>query len=119
MDEIKVYDLAASYAEALIQSEPYQRYLFLKEEIKRTLSAKIIGFKTLEAKYLEAKSYGKYHPDLERYQKDFTAAKKALFEEPLLKEYKALEQSIQRQLNTDMDEIKVLVSNKFNLSSIF
>ncbi len=113
---MELLELAEKYADTLIKSEEFQRMLQMKEQIKKTLSGKIMAFKTAEAKYLEAKEYGKYHPDLMKYQKEFVEKKKSLYEEPLIQEYKALERSIQVKLDRDMDDLKQSISNKFNVS---
>lgn len=112
-----IYDLADAYADEVIQSEDFQRFLELKELIKQNLSNKIIAFKTAEAKYLEAKQYGTYHPDLEKYQKKFVEAKKNLYSEPLVMEYKKLEMNLQQQLNQDMNSLKQSISNKYKLDN--
>lgn len=113
---MELLELAEKYADTLIDSVEFQRMLQIKEQIKKTLSGKIMAFKTAEAKYLEAKEYGKYHPDLEKYKKEFVEKKKSLYEEPLIQEYKALERSIQVKLDHDMDDLKQSISNKFNVS---
>lgn len=113
---MELLELAEQYADTLINSEEFQGLLQLKEQIKKTLSGKIMAFKTAEAKYLEAKEYGKYHPDLEKYQREFVEKKKNLYQEPLIQEYKALERSIQVKLDRDMDDLKQSISNKFNVS---
>ncbi|MDE5547122.1 MAG: hypothetical protein K2I88_06630 [Anaeroplasmataceae bacterium] len=111
-----IYDLAEDYADKVINSPDFQRLLEVKEEIKRTLSGKIMAFKTAEAKYLEAKEYEKYHPDLEEYKKRFLETKTKLFSESLVKEYKELETKIQEKLNQDINDLKKSVSNKFKLN---
>ncbi len=111
-----LYELAEAYADEIIQSQEFQKLLALKKEIKLKLSAKIIAFKTAEAKYLEAKSYGTFHPNLKEYQEQFVLAKSRLYAEPLVKEYKALERSIQNRLNSEVNELKNSISNKFKLT---
>ena len=115
----KIYDLAEEYANSIIESEEFKRYLFLKDEISKTLGGKIMAFKTKEAKYLEAKSYGEFHPDLKRYQEEFQNAKERLYSEPLMIEYKKMEQLIQSKLNDDINELKKVVSNKFKLQIMY
>ena len=88
----------------------------MKELIKKELSNKIIAFKTAEAKYLEAKSYGNYHPDLKEYQRKFTVAKTNLYSEAYVKEYIQLERKIQSSLNADFNDLKKSISNKFKLN---
>ncbi|MDE5856666.1 MAG: hypothetical protein K2H06_06430, partial [Anaeroplasmataceae bacterium] len=80
-----IYDLADDYANDVINSPDFQRLLEVKEEIKKTLSGKIMAFKTAEARYLEAKEYGKYHPNLEEYKNKFIETKTKLFNESLVK----------------------------------
>lgn len=111
-----IYDLADDYASDVINSPDFQRLLAVKEEIKKTLSGKIMAFKTAEAKYLEAKEYGKYHPNLEEYKNKFIETKTKLFNESLVKEYKELESKIQDKLNQDINDLKKSVSNKFKLN---
>lgn len=113
-----IFDLAEEYANDFINSEDFKRLLELKEKIRKTLSGKIIAFKTKEAKYLEAKGYGGYHPNLKEYQLAFVEAKKSLYEEPLMVEYKRLESGLQKKLDMDMNDLKRVVSNKFKLSKI-
>lgn len=111
-----IYDLADDYANDVINSPDFQRLLQVKKEIKKTLSGKIMAFKTAEAKYLEAKEYGKYHPNLEEYKNKFVETKTKLFNESLVKEYKELESKIQDKLNQDINDLKKSVSNKFKLN---
>lgn len=108
-----IYDLANAYADEMIQSKEFQRLLELKKQIKQSLGKRIIAFKTAEAKYLEAKQYGSYHPNLAEYQEKFVVAKKNLYSEPLVKEYKELELFLQEKLNQDINSLKQSVSNKF------
>ena len=115
----RIYDMAEEYAESVIESEDFKKYLELKEEIRKTLGMKIIAFKTKEAKYVEAKSYGNYHPDLKRYQEEFQIAKTNLYSHPLMVEYKELEHKIQSKLDKDLNDLKSTISNKFKLEKIF
>ena len=115
----RIYDMAEEYAESVIESEDFKKYLELKEEIRKTLGMKIVAFKTKEAKYIEAKSYGNYHPDLKRYQEEFQKAKANLYNEPLMVEYKELEHKIQSKIDQDLNDLKGTISNKFTLEKIF
>lgn len=111
-----IYKLTEDYAQEIIDSDDFQRLLELKELIKKNLSHKIVAFKTAEAKYVEAKNYGNYHPDLKKYQEEFIIAKTNLYSENLVKEYKELETKIQERLDHDLNDLKKSVSNKFKLS---
>ncbi len=108
-----IYQMADSYAYKIINSSDFQRLLELKEIIKKTLGKKIIAFKTAEAKYIEAKAYGKYHPNLKEYQKKFMDAKADLYKEVYVQEYILIEGKIQTKLNQDINELKGSISNKF------
>lgn len=115
----KIYDMAEDYANKIIESQDFKRYLELKDEIRKKLSGKIIAFKTKEAKYIEAKSYGNYHPDLNKHQTEFQTAKANLYNDPLMVEYKELEHKIQAKLDKDLNDLKSTISNKFKLEKIF
>ena len=115
----KIYDLAEEYANSIIESEEFKRFIETKELIRKTLSGKIVAFKTKEAKYIEAKSYGNYHPDLKRYQEEFQKAKANLYNEPLMLEYKELEHKLQSKIDSDLNDLKGTISNKFKLEKIF
>ena len=115
----RIYDLAEEYANRIIESDDFKRFLELKELIRKTLGGKIVAFKTKEAKYIEAKSYGNYHPDLKKYQEDFQRAKANLYNEPLMLEYKELEHKIQSKIDKDLNDLKGTISNKFTLEKIF
>lgn len=116
----ELYELASKYADSIIEGNEFKRLKELQLEIKKTLSSRIMAFKTAEAKYLEAKDYGKFHPNLKEYQEVFIQKKKSLYNEPLIIEYKKLERQIQSKLDCDLDDLKKGISNKFQLSkSIF
>lgn len=112
----KIYEAADLYADDIINSVEFKRLLELKELIRKNLSGKIMAFKTAEAKYLEAKAYGKYHPNLEEYKELFIKTKTALYSHPYVKEYKELEMKIQDSINKDINELKSAISNTFRLN---
>ncbi len=110
-----ILELADQYANKIIESSEFKRLLELKKQIQEKCSQKVIAFKTAEAKYIEAKQYGNYHPDLKKYQLNFMETKKILYSDPLVSQYKELEQKIQNKLNIDINELKKCISNKFKL----
>lgn len=112
MEELKLYDLAEEYAVLFTSSVQFERFLELSKEIKEKLDKEIIAFKTAEAKYLEAKEYGKFHPDLKRFTNNFINAKAKLYSNPLIIEYKELELKLQNKLNDDINSLKKSISNK-------
>ena len=86
-----IYNLAEEYATQFIESSDFKRLLELRDSIKTNLRNTIVAFKTAEAKYLEVKEYGKYHPDLKKYQTEFMQLKSKLYKNPFVVEYKELE----------------------------
>ncbi len=111
-----IYDLAEQYADRLIESADFKKLVELKTYIKTNLRNTIVAFKTAEAKYLEVKEYGKYHPDLKKYQTEFINLKTKLYKNPYVMEYKELERKLQSKLDSDLNDLKKSVSNKFKLS---
>ena len=118
MDELKLYDLADLYAEKIIKSDDFKRFIELNKLIKSNLSKEIIAFKTAESLYNDACQYGKYHPDLKKYQLRLSETKKNFYSNPLMIEYKKLEFKIQSELNSDFNELKKAISNKLEISKI-
>lgn len=111
-----ILELAEHYADEILESSDFKRLLELKKQIQEKCGQKVIAFKTAEAKYLEAKQYGNYHPDLKKYQLNFVEAKQKLYSDPLVSEYKELEQKLQNKLNQDLNTLKQDISNKFKLN---
>ncbi len=109
----KIIEEANLYADKLINSDKFKRLIELNDLIKKNLSGKIMAFKTAEAKYLEAKAYGKYHPNLEEYKQLFIKTKTSLYSHPYVKEYKELEMEIQDSINKDINDLKSAISNTF------
>lgn len=118
MEELKIYDLADEYAQRLVQDTDFKLLKEISKKIEEELTKEIMNFKNWEAKYLEALEYGKYHPNLNDYQKKFMEAKKLLYSNELVIKYKALEQKIQNKIAADLNDLKQNISNKFKLESI-
>lgn len=112
----QIYELADQYADEFMAGSDFGRLLELKKWIKEHLASQIVCFKTAEAKYLEAKQYGRYHPNLEEYQRAFVLAKAKLYQEEAVSEYLKLEAKLQRKLDEDLNELKKSISNKFTLN---
>ena len=118
MDELVLYDLADLYAEKILNSDDFKRFVELNKIIKKELSKEILSFKREESIYNDASKYGKYHPDLKKYQVNLSEAKRKLYSNPLMIEYKKLELKIQSDLNNDFNELKKSISNKLEISKI-
>ncbi len=56
-------------------------------------------FNAAKTKYEDAKQYGKYHPDLKRYQRELQVAKTELFNHPRIQEYKRCERAFSEMLD--------------------
>lgn len=110
-------DLVNEYVKRLLSDGRLQRLLELKRKIDTAYASCIVNLKNAEAKYLEAKSYGKYYPGLEEIQKRFSQAKEKLYSKPEVKEYFRLEREFQALLDEDMNELKTSISNKFSLQN--
>lgn len=119
VDELKIYDLAEEYALSFRETNDFKRFLILKVKIEEELKKEIIDFKNAESKYLEAKEYGDFHPDLTKYKNDLIVKKSILYSNNLVIEYKELEQKLQRKLDDDLNELKQSISNKFSIKKIF
>lgn len=112
-------DPVSEYMKELLADGRLERLIELKKEIDMLYASSIVGFKTAEAKYLEARSYGKHYPDFEGIQKRFSQAKQKLYSKPEVREYFRLERELQGLLDEDMNELKTAISNKFSLQNHF
>lgn len=98
-----------------IKSQPaYQQLLTVQTQIENdpAIQALIATFKTTSSAYDDVKQYGKYHPDLSTKQQAFAAAKAALYNHPLVAEFKQLERSLQTLLDDVSKAIASSVSAK-------
>lgn len=100
MDQ-QLLDLTYEACDAFKKQAKYQRLLVLQDIIKTNneISGMIVDFQKVKQKYEEAKTYGKYHPDLARYQKEYQMKKIAMMSNDVIKEYKELERSLQKLLD--------------------
>lgn len=99
-------ELAYEYIEEYSNTKEFKRLLELKKLIDKKYEKEIIAFKTSESKYLDAKKYGGYYPNLEDLQKDFSNKKSALYSKIEVKEYLELERKINTELNDLINELK-------------
>ena len=106
MKYFKLCEYSEELAKELMNSDIFQELLRCKEEINLKYQKEMANFKKMEEKYLEVKSYGKYHPDYQKYAKAFCDAKDLLFSLPVVKRYKELERLFQEKLNEVVDIIK-------------
>jgi len=96
--KMKIEEAKENLILALKEEADAKRLKELNQEIKNNYSQLISDFKTAEAKFNEAKKYGKYHPDYEFYHQKYLLAKDQLFKQPLVSEYKILERNFSRDL---------------------
>ena len=106
----KTYDLV----EELKQKKEYIRLLELHKKIQSdsTIQTLINTFVKYNKKYEEVTKYGKYHPDLKKVQLEFAKAKEDLYTNETVKEYKTLENQIQKDLNIISKELATSISPK-------
>ena len=106
----KVYDLV----DEIKESSAYKRLMELQEIIATNteIHQKIQDFQVWNDKYNEVKKYGKYHPDLAKTQQAFRDAKLSLYQDPIVAEYKSLEQTLQQQLDEISRTLATTISAK-------
>lgn len=118
MSQSEILDYVYKLCDAIKDSEEFKLMLELKEEINTKLASSIARFDDAKAKYEEALKYGKYHPNLEEYQRELSKIKEELFTNELVSKYKKLEKMIQGKLDKIFNEIKLNMSNKFELTKL-
>ena len=116
--EQKKIELAYELVDEIKQTETYLRYLEAERAIKNTPEVQDLSkaFKEAEVAYNEAKQYGKYHPDLKKRQRAFQLAKKALFEHPLVRAFKASEKALQQTLDSVASSIAESISPRIKVN---
>lgn len=75
-------------------------------------------FKNIQEKYLEAKKYGRYNPDLADVQKAYQTAKIALYTHPLMKAYQTAYQKFQAELDAFTQQCANTISGQIKLGHI-
>ena len=105
-----VYDLV----DEIKDKKEYVRLLELKKLMDTDIEIiKLIAeFNDVKTKYNEVSKYGKYHPDLKEVRLVLASAKKALFSNVVISEYKQLEKEIQKILDNISRKIAQSVSPK-------
>ncbi len=116
MDYSKVLDALDEYIIDFKNSTNFIEYQELKLEINKVLKKEILAFKNAESLYLEAKTYGKYHPSLNDYQKKFVIAKEDLYSKELVIKFLKLESLLQEELDSFTNNIKESISNKYKIT---
>jgi cell fate (sporulation/competence/biofilm development) regulator YlbF (YheA/YmcA/DUF963 family) len=107
--------------QSLLNHPDYLNLIRLKKLIDHSeeLNALTETFNKAKETYYEAKKYGKYHPDLKRYQKAFQEAKTLLFTHELIVEYKTSEKGFQTLLDTISETLAKTVSPQVNFEARF
>ncbi len=110
----EIIDLTYDLVTEIKGSLEFKRILELKKVISQSseIDDLIKKFKTLKNKYEEVIKYGKYHPDLKSVQNDFSIAKSQLYSNEIIREYKKLENKIQKKLDYVSENIAKSVSHK-------
>lgn len=106
----KTYDLV----DEIKSLDVYKKMIDLSKQIKEQNDIKklIEDFNKQKIKYEEALQYGKYHPDLKQIQLNLKDAKEKLYNNDIIKEYKACEKEIQSLLDNVSKELAQTVSKK-------
>ena len=108
-----MYELIDDYFNNLIELPEFKRLLELKDIIRKKYSLLIVGFKTNEANYNDAKRYKDYMNDFNELKNKLIDSKRKLYEKEEVKEYFELEKKIQNIINNDLDELKSSISSQF------
>ncbi|MFP4287099.1 MAG: YlbF family regulator [Candidatus Izemoplasmataceae bacterium] len=119
--EDKYVHLTDDLIQALLSNTHYKRLIELNDLINKDKDIKTlsIAFNHAKDQYYEAKKYGKYHPDLKRYQKVFQETKTALFTHDLIKAYKTEEKAFQLILDDISEKLAQTVSSQINFTARF
>ena len=96
------------------KDKDYLRYVELKKILKNKYKTEITNFRLANDKYSEAKKYGKYHPDLLKYQHELMDRKKDLYSKEEVKEYFTLERLLNKELKEFTKKLTGTVTNKYN-----
>jgi len=117
MDQKKI-ELAYELVDEIKQSETYLRYLDNLNAVERSSEVQTLSnrFKVSEEKYNNAKQYGKHHPDLKQRQRDFQVSKKALFEHPAVRAFKASEKALQQTLDGVAARVAESISTRIKVN---
>lgn len=108
-----MYELIDDYFNNLIELPEFKRLLELKNIIRKKYSLLIVGFKTNEANYNDAKRYKDYMNGFNELKNKLIDSKRKLYEKEEVKEYFELEKKIQNIINNDLDELKASISSQF------
>ncbi len=119
MDE-KVMDKAYALVEEIQSMEVYKTLKRLDREIRSNeeVQALIADFKQCEKDYREAERHGEHHPDIARYRRRLSVAKRALHTHPLVKEYKQAEKELQAYLDGLSERIAGAVSPRIQTDTL-
>lgn len=112
-----VIDKAYSLANSIKELDLYKDIKRLDREIEEKLADKLKRFNKAKENYNEAMKYGKYHPSLSDYECELSEAKASLYSEELVKEYNKKYREFSKILDDVFDEIKISISNKYELSN--
>ena len=108
-----MYELIDNYFNNLIELPEFKRLLELKDIIRKKYALLIVGFKTNEANYEDAKRYKDHMDDFDLLREKLVESKRKLYEKEEVKEYFELEKKIQNIINADLDYLKESISPKF------
>ncbi len=108
-----MYELIDNYFNKIIETAEFKRLIELKNIIKNKYSLLIVGFKTNEANYEDAKRYKEHMDDFNLLRNKLVESKRKLYEKEEVKEYFELERKIQKMINDDIDELKNSISTQF------
>ena len=114
MDYTELMEQTYNLISEIKQDKDYLRYKELKKIIENKYKVETANFRIANDNFSEAKKYGKYHPDLLKYQHELMDCKKELYSKEEVKEYFTLERRLNKELKEFTNKLTSTVTNKYN-----
>lgn len=107
LERMAILEYTESLAKMVLESDIAEQYKISLYKMKNNpiTQQKINRFNRLKEFYEEVQRFGKYHPDYKRVMKEIREYKREMDMDPLVAEFKLVENDLQALL----DEISVLV----------
>lgn len=112
MEYFKICDKSHELAEEIMASDDFRRLKELKNLIIKECPYLLSRFNEAKDNFDKASQYGQYYKEYEKARTTLLEAKEALYNNPLVKEYKTIELRLQLELNKMAKELVSLVKGK-------
>ena len=111
MRYFELCDKSVAFAKEIMETEEFQKLIYYKNEIAKTIPELVNRFNKAKEKYEEVSKYSTYHPDYRKVKLELVDAKEKLYTNELVIKYKEIERKIQEKLNEASQEIVKAISN--------